>query len=226
MSVVRKFLFDTDFDDEGVATHPRRVEEPAPPPPPAEPEPPPPPTFSEAELQAARDQAFAAGRTAGTREAEAATGRKLAAAVQAAASGLQALEQQMRREAEERHREAIRVAMTVAARVLPEMAARNGMAEVEGLFRECMGFLLEEPRVTVRVADALAEAARERLEAVAGTSGFEGRLLVLGDAAMAVGDCRVEWAEGGAERNFARVWQDIETVLERALGHAVPGAEP
>lgn len=224
MPVVRKFLFDTEFDDEVGLMH--RPAEESPPPPPAEPEPPPPPTFSEEELQQARDEAFVAGRAAGVQETEAATGRMLADTVQAVAGRLQGLEEQLRRESEERHREAIRVVMTVAARVLPETAVRHGLAEIEGLFRECMAFLLEEPRLTVRVADALADAARERLEAVARTSGFEGRLLVVADSALNVGDCRVEWAEGGAERNFARVWQDIEAVLERVLGHAVPGAEP
>ncbi len=224
MSVVRKFLFDTDFDDDG-AEQPRRVEEPEPAPPPPEPEPPP-PAFSEEELQVARDEAFQAGRAAAMREAEAATERAMAGAVQALGVGLKALEQQLRHDAEERHREAVRVAMTVAARVMPETAVRNGLVEIEGVFRDCMSFVLEEPRVSVRVADALADSARERLEAIAESSGFEGRLLVLGDPAVAMGDCRVEWAEGGAERNFARVWQEIEMVLERVLGHAVPGAEP
>lgn len=224
MTVVRKFLFDTDFGEPDL---PRRAAAvPVPPPAPEPPPEPPPPTFSEEELEAARAAALATGRQAGLREAEAATERLLASALQAVAAGLQGLESRLRSDGEERYREAVRVAMTVAGRVLPDMAARNGLAEIEGLFRDCMSYLLEEPRVVVRVNDALADAARERLDVIAGASGFEGRLLVLGDPPIAVGDCRIEWAEGGAERNFARVWQDIEAVLERALGHAVPGDEP
>lgn len=215
MAVIRKFMFDTDFD-EHPSERPARAEkqpsEPAP-----EPEPPP-PTFSEEELNEAREEAYDAGRLAGIREAEAATGRLAAQAIQVVGGRLQELGRVLHEEAEARHRDSVRVAMAVAARVLPDLAQRNALGEVEELFRTCMGYLLEEPRVTVRLHDAMAEAAGERLEEIARHAGFEGRLQIIPDTAVPPGDCKVEWSEGGAERNMARLWQEIEAVLDRALG--------
>ncbi|MBX6322342.1 MAG: flagellar assembly protein FliH, partial [Rhodospirillaceae bacterium] len=70
----------------------------------------------------------------------------------------------------------------------------------------------------VRLHDSLLDPLRERLDAVAAGAGFEGRIVILADPAMPVGDCRVEWADGGIERDTDRLWRDIEAALAR---HAV-----
>ena len=46
-----------------------------------------------------------------------------------------------------------------------------------------------------------------------GRSGFEGRLVVLGEPGIALGDCRIEWADGGVNRDTA--------AAEAAIGEAV-----
>ena len=52
----------------------------------------------------------------------------------------------------------------------------------------------------VRIAEPIYEVAHKRLEDIARLAGFEGRLVVLAEPGMAVGDCRVEWADGGLAR--------------------------
>jgi hypothetical protein len=39
-------------------------------------------------------------------------------------------------------------------------------------------------------------------------------------------DCRVEWADGGAERSFAATWQAIESAIERNISAASSSASP
>lgn len=34
---------------------------------------------------------------------------------------------------------------------------------------------------------------------------------------MAVGDCLLEWDNGGTERNVQNLWQDVDSVVERYL---------
>ncbi len=218
MAVIRKFMFDQEFGEPGDAPQRPKRAAAAPAPAPEPPTEPPAPTFSEDEINAARDQAYEAGRAAGLREAEASRARLLANAEQALSTQLQELMRRHAEEAEARHRDAVRVAMAVVARIVPGLAARNGLSEVEALFAECMDTLTDEPRVTVRVHDAIAEEASARLGEIAAQAGFEGRLQVIGDPAVGPGDCRIEWAEGGAERNMARLWQEIEAILDRALG--------
>lgn len=226
MAVVTKFLFDTEFGEVPTRRKPQReaaaqvVEE-------VEPPPPPPPMFSEQELLLAREQAFEAGKRAGIHEAEAATQRLAATSLQALAGRLQALERHYVELAGRRERNAIRAALAVARRMLPAYAEREGRAELEALFAEHMAHLVEEPRLTVRVHDSVLDEARARLEQLAAGAGFEGRLMVSADPTIAPGDCRIEWAEGGMERNQKRFWQDIDAAVARGLGTEMePDAMP
>lgn len=219
MAVVTKFLFDTEF---GEVTLRRSLQREAvipdePPPPP----PPPPPMFSEQELQLARDQAFEAGKRAGIHEAEAATLRLTATALQSLSTGLMALGRDYVELAGRRERNAVRAAMAVARRLLPALVEREGAAELEALFAEQLSHLVEEPRLTVRIHEAILEETRQRLTEMTEGVGFEGRLMVIADPAVAVGDGRIEWADGGMERSQARFWQDVDAAVERGLGSAM-----
>jgi flagellar assembly protein FliH len=65
----------------------------------------------------------------------------------------------------------------------------------------------------VRVNEGLYAAVREKIDDIARAQGFGGRLVVLGEPGIAVGDCRIEWADGGVNRDTG--------VAERAIGEAV-----
>jgi flagellar assembly protein FliH len=72
--------------------------------------------------------------------------------------------------------------------------------------------------VTVRANPEMLESVRERAELVSQAVAFDGKLVYAADPRVAFGDCRVEWGDGGAERDLARSWEEIEAVLARALG--------
>jgi flagellar assembly protein FliH len=47
--------------------------------------------------------------------------------------------------------------------------------------------------------------------------GYAGRIVVVTDAGLLATDARIEWANGGVERNVADVWKEIEDAIERYL---------
>src|SRR5450759_3582805 len=67
----------------------------------------------------------------------------------------------------------------------------------------------EAVEVAVAVAAKLAPAL------IAHARGFEGRLVVLSDPAMAPGDCRIEWADGGVARDRAATLATIDDAVAR-----------
>lgn len=214
--VYRKYMFDLDFDN--------------PPPPPGtviesededEGEPveevPPPPMFSEEDLLLTREAAFTEGRQVGLDEASTLSERLQAAALAALAQQMD----QVRRRQEEANdanaRAAVRVAMAVLKKVLPAACERHAFDEVTRVVEEVVGHVLDEPRIIVRVAEPLIAGVRTQLEAVVQGQGFEGRVVFQPDDRLPLGDCRVEWTDGGAERDQARLMADIEAAVERAL---------
>src|SRR5580700_10316128 len=109
--------------------------------------------------------------------------------------------------------EAVEVAVAVARKLAPALIAREPFAEISALASNCFRELVSAPHIAVRVNDALYASAREKLEDIVRDSNFQGRLVVLAESDIAVGDCRIEWADGGINRDSA--------AADAAIGGAV-----
>ena len=67
---------------------------------------------------------------------------------------------------------------------------------------------------------------RRRLDAIAQGHGFAGKFVLLVDESIGPADGRLEWADGGAERNTAHIARAIDAALARALLNPVSASEP
>jgi flagellar assembly protein FliH len=231
MQVVRKFLFDNAFDAEskGVASvgasagakpervpaavGPKRAN----------------PSFSEAELQsaaeAARQKGEEAGIAKGRAEANSQQEKQIVSAIAGVSSALGALAKAQGRIAEGAGH-AIELSLAIARKLHPALAERGGLTEIEAILAECLETLKREKRLVVYVAPALLDAMMERLDRMTSAAGFEGRVVLIGDEAMTGSDCRVEWADGGVERDAMQTWREIEAALDRYLSADVSAETP
>ena len=107
------------------------------------------------------------------------------------------------------------VAVAVATKLAPELIAREPFAEISALATESFSHLVKTPHVVVHIGAEIYETAKAKLEEIASARGFEGRLVVLSDPAMAPGDCRIEWADGGVARDRAATLAVIDDVVGR-----------
>jgi flagellar assembly protein FliH len=197
MSAPAKFLFDVDFGGTGTQTAEQAASRLA----------------LEQAVAEAEARGYRTGQAAGRTEAgielerrKAAAFERIGGAVAALASSLDGIERRL-------EAEAVEVAVAVASKLAGELIAREPFAEIAALAADCFDQLAGVPHVVVRVNDSLYAEARERLEEIARVRGFDGRLVVLAEPDIASGDCRIEWADGGLNRDRARV--------EAAIGEAV-----
>ena len=221
MAVVRKFLFDNDFGEAPQsAVGPARAKGAATPAATSAPPPPPPPTFSEAEMQSARDtarrQGEEAGLARGRSEAVTAFDKQVAATLSAIAQLAAAIAKSMAAEAEAAGK-SVDLALSIVRKLHPALVERQGLAEIESVVGQCLESLKQEPRLVAYVHSARLDALQERLGQLSASTGFEGRVVLIGDDAMGESDCRVEWADGGVEREAGRIWRAIEEALNRYL---------
>ena len=79
-----------------------------------------------------------------------------------------------------------------------------------------------EPRLTLRAAPQVAEALNDRIAEIAHEEGFDGRVQISADPALANADCRIEWRGGGAERAEAALEAAIDTLIARHFSNAAP----
>ena len=177
--------------------------------------------LSEAESKGFRD-GFAAAELEGTAVAARRTAvafEQIGDTLDRLARGLAAVEQRL-------ETEAVELAVAIARKLAPELVLREPFAEIAALATECLKQLSTAPHVVIRVNDALLETASTQLTDIARTRGFEGRLVVLAEPELAVGDCKIEWADGGVIRDQAKTDLTIGNAIGRYLEARQTAAVP
>jgi flagellar assembly protein FliH len=200
MSAAKKFLFDVDFagDNGGKSVGPAI-------------------TLAEHALKLAEAEAAAHqnGFAEAQADAEVESSRRMADALERIAAGLTVANDGLHAIETRLECEAVEVAVAVARKLAPALIAREPFAEISALASECFRQLIAAPHVAVRVNDALYATTKEKLDDIARAKSFEGRLVVLAEPEIAVGDCRIEWADGGINRDSA--------AADAVIGEAVTG---
>ncbi len=105
------------------------------------------------------------------------------------------------------------MALAIARKFVPEFTARHGLQEIETLLSSVVSEMIHEPRLVVRVHDLEFDVLNEKIGTLAAKKAYAGKIVVLADAGIAAGDCLIEWADGGMERNAAATWSKIENVV-------------
>jgi flagellar assembly protein FliH len=209
-----KFLFETDFRPGGGDTKLATVglEEHA------------------ARVREAEAAAFARGFDQGATEARAEAERRSGAIIERIATAMNALDKQLEAVEAKFETEAVDVAVAVAQKLASKLLEQEPLAEIAALASECFRNLVKCPHVVVRVNDALHEAAREKLDEIVRRCTPDTRLIVLAEPEIAPGDCRIEWADGGIDRDGAAIAAAIDEAVARYVnarrnGTATGGAD-
>jgi len=181
------------------------------------------PTVPLAVHEAAVAQAQAEGMRHGTVMAENSIAGRTAAACDRIAQSIAALGASLGAVEARLEAEAVEVAVTVARKLAPELIAAQPIAEIEALASGCFRQLIGTPHVVVRVAEPIYEQTHKRLEDIARMQGFDGRIVVLAEPGMALGDCKIEWADGGIARERAATEAAIADAVGRYVAARVSG---
>ncbi len=185
---------------------------------------PPKPTVPEelvAQLVAqAREDAYAEGLAAGERNAASMAAQTLAAAAGTLATQTAEMVAALDDATTAAKREAIELAASIGRKLALHLLARHPTVELEALIAECMQSLGGVPHLVVRCNPAIADEIRDIATAHMHTSGFSGRLIVMGDPDIRLGDGKLEWADGGLVRDIGEISKDIDRKIMAFLAAA------
>ena len=203
--MTKKFLFDTSFEgpldgDDAEQTERRR------------------PKYFDEDLERARQEGVAAGREAGERETRQTIEQQTVQTLGTITQQLTGLAQIQAEAVERQRQESLQAALMIVRKLFPSLTENRGLAEIEALVADCLERVRDEPRIVIRVCDALLDPVQQQVGDLAARTGFEGRFVLLAQDDLSAGDARVEWADGGAERDSARLWREIDGVIDRTMG--------
>lgn len=176
------------------------------------------PEFTQAQLDAAKEEGYIQGHGAALEEAATAREHYAADALNVIAQGLSALNAQQADANKKLAGLAMRMVYGMARRLLPEHAQAHAVESIEAFVRQVLPLAVGEPRLVVRSHPMIAEDLDARLKDVFARSGFQGTFTVVTDYEVQPGDCRLEWEGGGADRDEARIWAEIREVVAGNFG--------
>jgi len=204
----RKFLFDLAFDNDANRRSPTTKEVKK-------------ITFSEEQMEAAKKESYESGVAAGRKEESAQRNAQLDALFSEIGSNLKTLIDNGTSYWQEQTGNMRAVALVIARKIMPRYIERHGMGEIEAVVAKVLAEMSHEPRLVFRVKEELFDEAKTRIEEIASVSAYAGKLVILGDADLGSSECRIEWADGGIERDLKVLWQAIDDVMKE-----MPTPEP
>lgn len=162
-----------------------------------------------------KSDAFSQGVEEGRRQAlseiEAATAETLNQLAQAA-HGLFSQRHQLETEIKQ---DMVQLAYTISSKLSPALLRSHPMAEIEALIEDCMATAQREPRLVVRISEALLDPVNDRIEDLKAATGFPGDIVLVGEPSLGPQDCRIEWPDGGTERKHDSIYREIEMAVQR-----------
>lgn len=165
----------------------------------------------------AREDAYAEGMAAGERNATSMAAQTLASAAGALATHTAEMAIALDDATAQAQREAIELAASIGRKLALHLLARYPTTELDALIGECMQSLNGVPHLVVRCHPSIADEIRDIATAHMQTSGFSGRLIVMGDPDQRLGDGKLEWVDGGLVRDIGAVSKEIDKKITSYL---------
>lgn len=202
-SDAKKFLFDTNNFGENKVPERER------------------PAYSENQLTLAREQSYAEGKSAGLAEADKSLQDRMFQCLLRIEVEAQKLIADEERRETEKMLSATKLALRVTQKLLPQFAQKFALPEIERTILDAIDARRDEARIAITVPTAHLEALKKRIDALALEKGYAGKVILISDDGMALTDCRVEWADGGAERLYEKLFAQVEHEFGRAVAGMV-----
>jgi flagellar assembly protein FliH len=184
------------------------------------PPPPPPPSFSEEEVKAAeRDgykKGFLEGQTDGRKQAEreqADIEVKLLAMLEHYTNSIAPLFAHYRDMALQLQENMPKVALAVARKVAGDALAENAHIVITDIAAKACETMMNEPKLTITVRESMGDILEQKLQQIASRLPAATDIIIMRDPDMPAEDCRIEWKQGGMERNTGQMWQQLERVI-------------
>ncbi|MEQ8332907.1 hypothetical protein [Nisaea sp.] len=175
------------------------------------------PTYSQDEVDEAKEASYQLGRQEGMSAAMAGIEQQVSVSLEGVLSKVDALNKLHRQWAGEMQRDAVRLSATIMRKMAPELTRGSELPQIEHVINQAFQFLTEQPKVMIRVAAELEAPLRDKVQLMASRVGYEGEVVLVGDPELVATDCRVSWAAGAVERALDETWNEIDEMVERTM---------
>lgn len=197
MSNPVKFTFNRDFDGGSAGKLKEELEK------------------ARAEGEAAAAHAMEQGRQQGQNDALASIEQHTQQALGRVAEGIGALFESRAQLENELARQSAVLAHIIATHLAGSLMEEHPLHEIEALVSSVLADTREEPRVLMRVHADVLDPLKDRIDTLSATAGFNGEIVIVPDEALGPQDVRIEWPNGGTDRDLSRLQASVAERVEQ-----------
>ncbi|NRB14119.1 MAG: hypothetical protein HRU29_06935 [Rhizobiales bacterium] len=197
-----KFTFDTAF---GTRSEDVRLREPV-------------RIISQDDVDAARTQGFIQGRIDGLAEAETQYKAEFKTTLDQMVGQFENLLTGQTQAHNEAMDKAQNFAILIAKKIGQSALEQHPTKTVTKLIADCLSHINNMPHLVVRVNPEVSQLTKDELQPLIEQKGFEGKLMIMGEENIALGDCAIEWADGGVAHNSQAIISQINQLLNQYFG--------
>lgn len=161
------------------------------------------------------DEMCAKARAEGLNDGQTRAAEKTAAAIEKCAQAVHKAISKCEHDIEIARERATKIALSIARKLAGAALSACPEAEIEQALRTAITQAVGEPRLILRTSRDVAGILTPRMEDLAKNEGFLAGISVIADPAIAPGDCRIEWQDGGLERNQSAIEHAIDELIEQ-----------
>lgn len=176
-------------------------------------------TYTQEELDLAKQESYQDGLRVGLEQAEESQNKILIGLMDRVGQKLHMLLEQEEQREQEAKVLALQSALFMVKKFWPRIQEFFGKKEIEDFISASLAENNSETRIVLRVNDAELDMVAELLPAIKELHGFQGKVITLSDEQVMPGDCKLEWADGGAEKLSRYTMQQVEQLMDRILSH-------
>ncbi|MCZ4273618.1 FliH/SctL family protein [Maritalea porphyrae] len=174
----------------------------------------------------AREQGFNEGLEQGQQSVLSETNRQIAAATEQLANRSADFLKTLDNAQKHHLAQSTKLAATIGHKLAAHLVEHNPTPEITALLEDCLASLGSTAHLVIRCNDQLSDQIKPITEQLAHQAGFDGRLIIMGEPEFALGDCRIEWSDGGLARNFENLAQEIDQKVMQFVSQKTPKVAP
>ena len=177
-------------------------------------------------MQKLSDDAYADGKEEGYRDALQSLEKNCETILEGINSTLTSLFSRHEEQVVAMEKNATALVLAITQKLAPALVAEKPIKEIEQLVQECLRNNPLEPRMVIRVDEQMLPLLKTKIDSLQTANDYNGEIVLISDTMTNISDCKVEWVDGGAERDFEGLMKSIEETVQVFIDAPIIGKDP
>ncbi len=174
-------------------------------------------TFSEEDLNVAKQIALKQGIQEGKAEVMSGIEREITSSLDTISLKLESLMQVHKKWTEAMNKDTLRLAHAIMKKLAPQLTRNGELNEVERTIAHAFEFINDQPKVLIQISQHLKNPIQEKIDLITSRAHFDGQVILIVNNELVGDDCRIKWDSGEMERSMSTTWDQIDKIVDRVI---------